>query len=155
MVKKAVKKTAVKKPAAKKAASRKVKANVPGKAEELAFICAKTADDHKADNVITIKVSGLSVITDYFVLCTGNSIPHLSAISDSIMREVRAKMSIRPRVVDGTAASLWTVIDFGSVIVHVLSPKMREQYQLESLWGDAPKIETLKLLARKSLPGEK
>jgi len=151
MVKKAVKKTAVKKPAAKKAASRKVKANVPGKAEELAFICAKTADDHKADNVITIKVSGLSVITDYFVLCTGNSIPHLSAISDSIMREVRAKMSIRPRVVDGTAASLWTVIDFGSVIVHVLSPKMREQYQLESLWGDAPKIETLKILAKKSL----
>ncbi|OGV53898.1 MAG: ribosome silencing factor [Lentisphaerae bacterium GWF2_50_93] len=128
-----------------------MKADVPGKAEELAFICAKTADDHKADNVITLKVSGLSVITDYFVLCTGNSIPHLSAISDSVIREVRAKMNVRPRVVDGTAASLWTVVDFGSVIVHVLSPAMREQYQLESLWGDAPKIETLKLLAKKSL----
>ncbi|HCE43844.1 MAG TPA: ribosome silencing factor [Lentisphaeria bacterium] len=146
MVKKAEKKTAV-----KKAVKKKVKADVPGKAEELAFICAKTADDHKADNVITLKVSGLSVITDYFVLCTGNSIPHLSAISDSVIREVRAKMNVRPRVVDGTAASLWTVVDFGSVIVHVLSPAMREQYQLESLWGDAPKIETLKLLAKKSL----
>ena len=146
MVKKAVKKAVV-----KKAVRKKVKADVPSKAEELAFICAKTADDHKAENVITLRVSGLSVITDYFVLCTGNSVPHLSAISESIIRAVRAKMSIRPRVVDGTAASLWTVVDFGSVIVHVLSPAMREKFQLESLWGDAPKIETLKLLAKKSL----
>ncbi len=148
MAKKAVKKTV------KKAVKSAAKANVPSRAEELAYICAKTADDHKADNVITLKVSGLSVIADYFVLCAGNSAPHLSAISDSIIREVRAKMSVRPRSVDGTAASQWTVVDFGDVIVHVLSPKMREQYQLESLWGDAPKIETLKLLAKKSLSGK-
>ena len=95
------------------------------------------------------------MIADYFVLCTGNSVPHLSAIADSIAREVRAKMSVRPRVIDGTAASQWTVIDFGSVIVHILSKKMREQYQLESLWGDAPKVDALKLLARKSLSVDK
>lgn len=138
-----------------KTTKKSVKANVPGKPEELAFTCAKTADDHKAENIITLKVSGLSVIADYFVLCTGNSVPHLSAIVDSIAREVRSKLSVRPRVIDGTPASQWTVIDFGSVIVHVLSPKMREQYQLESLWGDAPKVDALKLLAKKSLSGEK
>ena len=132
-----------------------VKTNVPGKPEQLAFICAKTADDHQAAEIITLKLSGLSVIADYFVLCTGNSVPHLSAIADSIAREVRAKMSVRPRVIDGTAASQWTVIDFGSVIVHILSKKMREQYQLESLWGDAPKVDALKLLARKSLSVDK
>ncbi|HBC87367.1 MAG TPA: ribosome silencing factor [Lentisphaeria bacterium] len=139
------------KKAVKKTAKKTVKTVVSGKAEELAYICAKTADDHKAENVITLKLSGLSVIADYFVLCTGNSIPHISAITDSVTREVRAKMDKRPRAIDGVPASLWTVIDFGSVIVHVLSPKMREQYKLESLWGDAPKIETLKLLAKKSL----
>lgn len=138
-----------------KTAKKSAKATVPGKPEELAFRCAKTADDHKAENIITLKVSGLSVIADYFVLCTGNSVPHLSAIVDSIAREVRTKMSVRPRVIDGTPSSQWTVIDFGSVIVHVLSPKMREQYQLESLWGDAPKVDALKLLARKSLSSEK
>ncbi len=132
-----------------------VKPNVPGKPEQLAFICAKTADDHQAADIITLKVSGLSVIADYFVLCTGNSVPHLSAIADSIARAVRAEMSVRPRVIDGTPASQWTVIDFGSVIVHILSPKMREQYQLESLWGDAPKVDALKLLARKSLSVKK
>ncbi|MFA6568386.1 MAG: ribosome silencing factor [Victivallales bacterium] len=132
-----------------------VKAGAVGRPEELAFTCAKTADDHQAANIITLKVSGLSVIADYFVLCTGNSIPHLSAIADSIAREVRTKMSLRPRVIDGAPASQWMVIDFGSVIVHVLSPKMREQYQLESLWGDAPKVDALKLLARKSLSGKK
>ena len=138
-----------------KTTAKAVKADVPGKPEELAFVCAKTADDHKAENIITLKVSGLSVIADYFVLCTGNSIPHLSAIAVSIAREVRAKMGIRPSVIDGTAASQWTVIDFGSVIVHVFSPKMRELYQLESLWGDAPKVDSLKFLARKSLSSEK
>ena len=152
MARKAVAKTMEK---TVKTTRKTVKADVPGKPEELAFVCAKTADDHKAENIITLKLSGLSVIADYFVLCTGNSIPHLSAIAVSIAREVRTKMSIRPRAIDGTAASQWTVIDFGSVIVHVLSPKMREQYQLESLWGDAPKVDALKLLARKSLSGEK
>jgi ribosome-associated protein len=139
------------KKAVKKTAKKTTKAVVSDKAEKLAYICAKTADDHKAENVMTLKVSGLSVIADYFVLCTGNSIPHISAISDSIIREVREKMELRPRGIDGVPSSLWTVIDYGSVIVHVLSPKMREQYNLESLWGDAPKIETLKLLAKKSL----
>ncbi|MFA6293472.1 MAG: ribosome silencing factor [Victivallales bacterium] len=138
-----------------KATAKTLKTDLPGKPEELAFTCAKTADDHQADNIITLKVSGLSVIADYFVLCTGKSIPHLAAISDSIAREVRAKMNLRPRVIDGAAASQWMVIDFGSVIVHILSPKMREQYQLESLWGDAPKVDALKLLAKKSLSGEK
>ncbi len=137
-----------------KAPAKTVKADVIGRPEELAFTCAKTADDHKAENIITLKLSGLSVIADYFVLCTGNSIPHLSAIAVSIAREVRTKMGVRPRAIDGTAASQWTVIDFGSVIVHVLSPKMREQYQLESLWGDAPKVDALKFLARKSLSGD-
>jgi len=138
-----------------KTTAKTLKTDVPGKPEELAFTCAKTADDHQAGSIITLKVSGLSVIADYFVLCTGNSIPHLSAIADSIAREVRAKMNLRPRVIDGAAASQWMVIDFGSVIVHVLSPKMREQYQLESLWGDAPKVDALKLLAKKSLSGDK
>ena len=152
MASKATPKTAKK---AVKTTKKTVKPDVPGKPEQLAFTCAKTADDHKADNIITLKVSGLSVIADYFVLCTGNSIPHLSAIADSIAREVRTKLSVRPRVIDGAPASQWTVIDFGSVIVHILSPKMREQYQLESLWGDAPKVDALKLLAKKSLPSEK
>jgi ribosome-associated protein len=141
-----------------KAVKKTVKTKAPGKPEELAFTCAKTADDHKAENIITLKVSEvpeLSVLADYFVVCTGNSIPHLSAIADSIARAVRTKLSVRPRVIDGTPASQWTVIDFGSVIVHVLSMKMREQYQLESLWGDAPKVDALKLLAKKSLAGEK
>ncbi len=139
------------KKAVKRPAKKTQKTVSSGKAEKIAYICAKTADDHMAENVMTLKVSGLSVIADYFVLCTGNSIPHISAITDSIVKEVREKMDLRPRTIDGVPASLWTVIDFGSVIVHVLSPKMREQYNLESLWGDAPKIETLKLLAKKSL----
>ena len=135
----------------KKTSKKAEKQNVPGKAEELAFICAKTADEHKAENIITLRVSGLSVIADYFVLCTGNSAPHLSAIVDSIVKEVRGKLDKRPRTIDGAPVSQWSVIDYGSVIVHVLSPKMREQYQLESLWGDAPKVDSLKLLAKKSL----
>jgi len=123
------------KKAVKKSVKKVAKSAVADKAEELACICAKIADDHKADNVITLKVSGLSVIADYFVICAGNSIPHISAICDSITREVRAKMDKRPRTIDGTPASQWTVIDYGNVIVHVFHAEDRSFYSLEKLWS--------------------
>ena len=121
-----------------------------GKAEKLAFLCAKVADEHMAENIVTLKVTESSYLADYFIICTGNSAPHIGAISSHVVRELRTDHQIRPNAVDGDPSSQWIVIDYGSVVIHVLSPKMRELYQLESLWGDAPKVEALKLLEKKT-----
>lgn len=102
--------------------------------EELADICVASADDRKAVDIKKIKVSAEGALSDYFVICTGNSEPHIKAIAEKIERELRNNKGIRPRATEGTAASKWIVIDYFAVVVHVLTPEMRDNYRLEDLW---------------------
>ena len=109
-------------------------------AEALARICAEAADEKKAENVVVINVGVATLVADYFVICGGTSGPHLRAISDWVIRKLRTGNSIRPLAVDGKSDTDWVVIDYGAVMVHILSPEARERYSLESLWGDAPRL---------------
>ena len=115
-------------------------------AAELALICRQVIDAGKAENIVQLEVTELSVLADYFILCTANSDPHLRALSERLKREVSKKYGFKPRL-DGAPASQWIVMDFGNVVVHILSSEMRDLYQLESLWGDAPTIEHIEKLA--------
>ena len=114
----------------------------------LALLCRKVIDAGKAENIIQLEVTELSVIADYFIVCTANSDPHLRALSERLKREVSRNHGFKPRI-DGVAASQWIVVDFGNVVVHILTPEMREHYQLESLWSDAPAMEHLEKLANR------
>jgi ribosome silencing factor RsfS/YbeB/iojap len=115
-------------------------------AKELAEYCAAIANDRKAENVKILEMSKLSVMSDYFVLCTANSEPHIRAISNRIGKDVRDKFAVRPKSVEGTPASEWILMDYFSVLVHIMTPAKRDTYQLESLWGDAPEVEAVKTL---------
>lgn len=115
--------------------------------KELAALCVEMADDRKADNVVALEVGGTSGIADYFVLCTGNSEPHIRAITNRIGREARERYNLRPKQ-EGDVASRWVLLDFGAVVVHIMSPEMRELYRLESLWGDSPRVEAMEFLAK-------
>ena len=114
---------------------------------ELSELCVEMADDRQAENIVSLEVSEHG-ITDFFVLCTGNSEPHIKAISDRIGREARKRYNVRPRTVEGDPSSHWMLMDFGVVVVHIMTPSMREQYQLESLWGDAPKRKAMETLSK-------
>jgi ribosome-associated protein len=111
-------------------------------ADHIADLCIKVIDAGKGEDIIKIRVTELSVVADYFVLCTANSDPHLRSISERLKREVSKVLGRKPKQ-DGVASSSWIVMDYGVVVVHILSPEMRERYQLESLWGDNPEIEAL------------
>jgi len=117
--------------------------------EDIAAVCVAEAEDRKAENVITLKVTDLSVIADYFVLCTANSEPHLKAITDKIEKALKDKYGLIPHR-EGTTASQWILLDYCTVLVHAMTPEARARYQLESLWGDAPRVEALKTLEKKS-----
>ncbi len=110
------------------------------KAEKIAKTAAITAEANKAVDVLVLEMASLTVICDYFVICTGNSAPHLKSLADHIVEEVKKEMEIKPSSVQGDSGSRWIVVDFGSVIVHILSPEMREFYQIENMWGDAPRM---------------
>ena len=114
--------------------------------EEIADLCMQIADNRKAEDIIRIDVREHTVIADFYVLCTGSSFPHINAISEHIGRELRNKYQLRPRAVEGTPESQWVLMDYISVVVHIMTPESRSRYELESLWGDAPQRELIEKL---------
>ena len=93
--------------------------------------------DRKALEVTLLDLRGISTATDFFLIATGTSDTHVSAISDHVVEELRAS-GTRPLNVEGARGGRWVLIDYFSFVVHVFHPAAREFYQLERLWGDAP-----------------
>ncbi len=116
--------------------------------KKLALLCRELADKKKAENIVVLDVREISSITDYFVIASGTSEPHLRAISNEIVDSLRTEHGVRPRAIDGTLQTAWLVLDFFDVIVHVMKNDVREHYDLESLWGDAPRVKPRKKATR-------
>jgi len=114
--------------------------------KKLALLCRALAENRKAESIAVLDVRKVSGITDYFVIATGTSEPHLRAIVDEITDKLREEHEVRPRAVDGTLQTAWIVLDFFDVILHVMRQDVRERYDLETLWGDAPRIKRKKSL---------
>ena len=90
---------------------------------------------------MVLDLEGISSFTDYFVICSGTSEPHLKAISGEIEERLKVEHRIRAVSVDGFPASQWIVLDYLQVIVHVFRQEKREFYSLEDLWSDARRVE--------------
>jgi len=109
--------------------------------EALARLCADGALDKKAEDVVILDMRTVSSFTDFFVIVSGTSDPQLKAIATSIRGKVRDAIDMRPLAEDGIPGSQWIIIDYGSVIVHIFHTEKRDVYALETLWGDARRIE--------------
>ena len=107
---------------------------------KLALLCRELADNKKAEDIVILDVRELSSVTDYFVLASGTSEPHLRAIVDEITDRLRDEHRLRPKAVDGTLQAAWLVLDYFDVIVHIMRTDVRDRYDLETLWGDAPRV---------------
>ena len=118
-------------------------------AKKLALLCRELADNRKAEDVVVLDVRKTSTATDFFVIASGTSEPHLRAISEEIGAKLEEEHGIQPRAMDGSVHGGWLVLDFFDVIVHIMRADMRRHYDLESLWGDAPKVRP----RRKPKPG--
>ena len=112
--------------------------------EKLIKLCEEIAYDRKAENIIRLDLSEMSAVSDYFILCTATSEPHIRAISERIQRGVLEKLKVKPVHVDGSPESRWVIVDFGNLMVHIMTADSRELYQLEELWNDAPKTDAVK-----------
>jgi ribosome-associated protein len=118
--------------------------------KKLALLCRDLAENRKAENIAVLDVRAVSSVTDYFVIASGTSEPHLRAITDEITDKLKTEYGLRPRAVDGTLQTAWVVLDFFDVIVHVMRADVRERYNLEGLWGDAPQVKPRKKAKAKS-----
>lgn len=111
---------------------------------KFALLCRDLADNRKAENIVILDVRKISSITDYFVICTGTSEPHLRAIVDEIQEHLEEEHHLSPRGTDGAINTSWVVLDYFDVIVHIMRADVRDLYNLEDLWGDAPQVKTRK-----------
>lgn len=115
---------------------------------KLAQLCRSLADDKKAEDIVVLDVHDLSSVTDYFVVATGTSEPHLRAIASNISDTLATEHGVRPAAVDGSPKAQWVVLDYFDVIVHVMRKETREKFDLEGLWSDAKRVPA----ARKRSP---
>ena len=109
--------------------------------KKLALLCRELADNKKAENLLVLDVRKLSSVTDYFVIVSGSSSPHLRAIVNEIADKLRDDHELRARAMDGNMNGDWVVLDYFDVIVHVMRTEVRARYDLEGLWGDAPQLQ--------------
>jgi len=106
---------------------------------DLARRIVELAEDKKAADMVVLELAPLTTLADYFVIASGGSERQLDAIADGIVEGLRDD-KVRPIGREGTAASHWVLLDYGSVIVHIFTPPERDYYGLEKHWSEAKTI---------------
>ena len=147
------KKSAAKKPAARKTPARKSapKSAAPAKARRAKVpadaLRARVEhvrailDSKKGVDVVVMRVTAVSSVTDYLVLCSGLNSPHLRALADEVAKQLRLESPpVAAHRRAGSAESEWLVLDYFDFVVHLFTPPMRAYYALERLWKDAPVV---------------
>ncbi len=117
-------------------------------------IIAQAIDDKKGMNIIVVNVSTISTFVDYFVIAEGTVTRHLNAIGDEIVEKMEKQCNVKPYKFEGKASGNWLAIDFGNIIVHLLTSEMRELYAIENVWkaGTLVDVPINRLPSKLALP---
>jgi ribosome-associated protein len=99
---------------------------------------AELSLERKAQDVLVLDLRGISTATDYFVIASGTSDVQVKAIAEHVVDELKKEGS-RPEHLEGMTGGRWVLLDYIDFVVHVFHPQARDFYQLENLWGDAPR----------------
>jgi ribosome-associated protein len=105
-----------------------------------ACLSARLADDKKAADILVLEVREIFGVADYFVICTCHSRPQARAVADEIEDRLEEEGFYRLGT-EGREDASWILLDFGGVVVHVFLQEKRDYYQMEVLWGDAPRVD--------------
>lgn len=107
--------------------------------DQLVKQVVKAADDKRAEDIITLDITGVSFMADYFVICEGTNERQVQAIARGIKDDVEKSGGVVKRI-EGFEQARWILIDLGDVVCHVFHQDERHYYNLERLWGDAPMV---------------
>jgi len=103
-------------------------------------LCVKAALKKKAFDLIVLDIKEISSFADFFIICSGNSNRQVKAIASSIEHDLKRK-GVYPLGIEGFNEGKWVLLDYDDIIIHVFYHPIREFYELERLWADAPRIE--------------
>lgn len=102
----------------------------------------RALDDHKARDVVVLDLRRLSDATDFFVIATGSSDTHVRSAAERVIQALDGE-GCRAHHIEGLTGGRWVLLDFVDFVVHVFHPTLRDFYQLERLWADAPTLDLL------------
>ncbi len=106
---------------------------------EIVANAVKALDDKKAEEIKVIRISELTVMADYFIIANGTSNTHVRALAEEAEYAL-SEAGVKPRNIEGRSTG-WILLDYGSVMIHVFTPKDRDYYNLERLWQDGEEID--------------
>ena len=108
-----------------------------GLAEKLVEVVTQGAREKKASRLILLDLRGKSDLSDFQLICSGDSERQTRAIAEGIQEQCSKTMGLKPASVEGKSSGHWILLDYGSVIVHIFLNQIRDYYALESLWPDS------------------
>ena len=107
---------------------------------EAAKLAVKALSDKQAADIRLLRTEELTVLADYFLICTANSTPHVRTLYDEVDK-VLSQAGMEPLRREGSRNSTWLLLDFGCLVVHIFQREAREFYSLERLWNDALDVD--------------
>jgi ribosome-associated protein len=126
----------------------------PPSSREKSLYCVRAALEKKAFDLVLLDLNNISSFTEYFLICSGRSDRQVQAIARSIDENLKKK-GIYSLGVEGFEKGKWILMDYGDVVVHVFLEPVRKFYDLEGLWLDAPRVDKVEQIARRSTLGRK
>lgn len=118
--------------------------------KEKALKIAKFLDDKKASDIKILELKDLTIITDYFIISSAENITQVKALTEYVEEQMKIN-GFKPLSIEGFDYAHWVLIDYGDVIVHIFLEEIRQYYDLERLWLDAPRIPFQQSILDKNL----
>lgn len=106
---------------------------------QLVLQCVNAALDRKAEDLVILSVKDISSFADYFVICSGTSDRQIQSLADHIGQKLK-KAGVFPLGIEGERSGSWILMDYGDVVLHIFYKPVREFYDIEGLWSDAPRM---------------
>ena len=107
--------------------------------KEMAKIAYEALDEKKAEGIVMLEVSDITILADYFIIANGTNSSQVQALVDNV-EEKLAKADVHPKRIEGVGNTNWILMDYGDIIVHIFSKEDRLFYDLERIWRDGKKV---------------
>ena len=105
--------------------------------EKFASVIARILDDNKAKDIVVLNVESVSSLSDYFIIATGSSTPHVRGLTETLRKKIKDNFKRLPMGEETEKLSKWNLLDYGEVVVHILQKDEREAYAIERFWNHA------------------
>jgi ribosome-associated protein len=97
--------------------------------------------DKKADKITVLKLKGITEMTDYLVICSGNSTRQNNALADALQETLKKELNLQPLGIEGVRLAEWILVDYVDFVINIFSVDWRKKYALEKLWMDAKRYD--------------